>query len=327
MKNINLAAAAMLSLAVTMLAAAAQTPANPALPDGLSALAGKRVLWLGDSITYAGGYVADVNYYLVTRSPSQRFDFINAGLSSETVSGLSEPNHAGGKFPRPDLHERLDRVLNQVRPQVAFACYGMNCGIYLPFDQERFIKYQEGTILLHQKAMQLGIRIIHLTPPVFDARDGDPAYALTLDKYSEWLIQQREKAGWEVIDLHFPMKKFIEDHRQKDPKFHLQPDKVHPNMLGHWVIAKAILQSLGAKDLNAIDSQQKLIDSHSDGEPLFRLINQRLEILRDAWLTATKHLRPGVPTGLPLDQAGLRAAELEKQIDSLNSASVKTPAH
>jgi len=34
------------------------------------------------------------------------FEILNLGLPSETVSGLSEPNHAGGAFPRPDLHER-----------------------------------------------------------------------------------------------------------------------------------------------------------------------------------------------------------------------------
>ena len=327
MNKLTLCAVALLASAITMTTATAENSAAPALPAGLSGLAGKRVLWLGDSITYAGSYVADVNYYLVTRSPSQQFDFINVGLSSETISGLSEPNHAGGKFPRPYLHERLDRVLNQVSPQVAFACYGMNCGIYLPFNEERFEKYKEGTILLHQKATQQGIRIIHLTPPVYDARDGDPAYSLTLDRYSEWLIQQRAKDNWEVIDLHFPMKKFIEDHRKEDPKFMLQPDKVHPDQLGHWVMAKAILQGLGAKDLEMIDTPQKLTAHHPQGELLSKLITQRTELLRNAWLTATKHTRPGVPNGLPLDQAELRAAELEKQINSLNSATSKASTH
>jgi hypothetical protein len=36
---------------------------------------------------------------------------IDAGPPSETVSGLSEEGHAGGQFPRPDLVERLTRVL------------------------------------------------------------------------------------------------------------------------------------------------------------------------------------------------------------------------
>src|SRR6516164_2042518 len=57
-----------------------------------------RIIFLGDSITYAGGYVDDVEAYYVTRFPDRHFEFINMGLGSETVSGLSEPGHAGGKF-------------------------------------------------------------------------------------------------------------------------------------------------------------------------------------------------------------------------------------
>ena len=98
----------------------------------------KRILFLGNSITWAGNYVNDVEAYLRVQYPKRQLEFINVGLSSETVSGLSEPGHAGGSFPRPDLHERLSRVLKQTKPDLVFACYGMNDGIYMPFDNERF---------------------------------------------------------------------------------------------------------------------------------------------------------------------------------------------
>jgi hypothetical protein len=95
------------------------------------------ILFLGNSITYAGGYIEDVEAWYLTRHPRHNIAFIDLGLPSETVSGLSEPGHADGRFPRPDLHERLRRVLEKVHPEVIFACYGMNDGIYLPFDQGR----------------------------------------------------------------------------------------------------------------------------------------------------------------------------------------------
>ena len=97
----------------------------------------KRVLFLGDSITYAGQYVEFVEAYFATRFPNRHIEFLNAGLPSETVSGLSERGHAGGKFPRPDLHERLGRVLEKMKPDVVIACYGMNDGIYLPHAEAR----------------------------------------------------------------------------------------------------------------------------------------------------------------------------------------------
>src|SRR6476646_10487936 len=88
--------------------------------------AAKRVVFLGDSITYSGEYVEFIEAYFTTHFPQRQIEFLNLGLPSETVSGLSEDGHAGGSFPRPDLHERLARVLEKTRPDTVIACYGMN---------------------------------------------------------------------------------------------------------------------------------------------------------------------------------------------------------
>ena len=86
----------------------------PLAAQDAGSLAGKRVVFLGDSNTQAGGYVAFTTYYLEKLYPKKDFDVIGLGLASKTLSGLSEDGHAGGKFPRPSLFERLDRML--VRP-------------------------------------------------------------------------------------------------------------------------------------------------------------------------------------------------------------------
>ena len=164
--------------------------------------AAKRVVFLGDSITYAGAYVETVEAYFVTRFPDRGVAFINVGLPSETVSGLSEDGHAGGQFPRPDLHERLDRVLAQLKPDFVVACYGMNDGIYLPFDEARFAKYRDGLQRLRDKCAAAGAKVLHVTPPTFDeVKGGHPGYANTLDRYSDWLLAKRAD-GWDVVDLH-----------------------------------------------------------------------------------------------------------------------------
>ena len=128
----------------------------------------KRIVFLGDSITFAGRYVACVDAWI----ESQRFDHkplvIDAGLPSETVSGLSEDGHAGGAFPRPDLAERLDRVLAVTKPDLVVACYGINCGIYLPFDAGRFEKYQQGITNLKARVEKAGAKFIVVTPPFYD---------------------------------------------------------------------------------------------------------------------------------------------------------------
>jgi hypothetical protein len=83
---------------------------------------GARVVFLGDSITRSGGYVAFTTYYLERVYPKRDFDALGLGLASETLSGLNEDGHAGGKFPRPCLFERLGRLPEKARPEVVFAC-------------------------------------------------------------------------------------------------------------------------------------------------------------------------------------------------------------
>ena len=133
-------------LALSLLVTHSNVKANGHSPlDGV-----RRIVFLGDSITYAGHYVDLVEAFLRLKNPGLRCEFLNLGLPSETVSGLSEPGHAGGAFPRPDLHERLDRVLDQTKPDLIVACYGMNDGIYYPYGDDRAAKFQEGMRFLRR---------------------------------------------------------------------------------------------------------------------------------------------------------------------------------
>lgn len=268
------------------------------------------VLFLGNSITYAGQYVTDLEAYYLSRHPDRQLEFINVGLPSETVSGLSEPGHAGGAFPRPDLHERLGRILAQIKPDLVIACYGMNDGIYMPFDQERFRKYRQGMTWLHDTLKKTGARVILVTPPVYDEqRGGAKGYARVLDKYSDWLLEQREK-GWEVADVHYPMKKYLEEQRKANAGFALANDGIHPGELGHWLMAQQLLLHLGEKEAGRYGDIQAAMAAKPKGADIFKLVAERQALMKDAWLTATGHQRPGMQPGLPLQEA----RELEAQI-------------
>jgi lysophospholipase L1-like esterase len=283
----------------------------------------KRILFLGNSITWQGSYVNDIEAYITVHYPDRCFEFINAGLPSETVSGLSEPGHADGKFPRPDLHERLDRVLDQTKPDLVFASYGMNDGIYMPFDKNRFEKFKSGIEWLHQAIVKTGAKIIHITPPVYDeARGKSIGYANVLEQYSTWLLSLRSSRRWEVIDVHFPMKKYLEAHRKVDKKFKLDgfalaADGIHPNETGHWIIARAILLHLGCKAVADKESIAEDMATVANGAEILKLVTQRQNMMRDAWLTATKHKRPGLPEGMPLDEAQATSKALEHEILAL----------
>jgi lysophospholipase L1-like esterase len=314
-------------------------PANPlpALTPGARALSGgKRVVFLGDSITYAGEWVEFVEAYLRLQEPTATFDFVNLGLPSETVSGLSEPGHAGGAFPRPDLHERLDRALAKLRPDVLVACYGMNDGIYHPFGEERFEAFQSGMRRLREKAAGAGARVIHVTPPTFDPvpikantlpagrdeyRQPYEGYNEVLDRYSAWLVSQRAR-GWEVIDAHTPMNRFLAGRRADDARFRLAGDGVHANAQGHWLIAREFLRFLGVPDaLLAAET----FDLATLGAPMapevLGLVKRKQRVLKDAWLNEVGHKRPGMAKGKPVAEAEREAAESERQLRQVSTRS------
>jgi lysophospholipase L1-like esterase len=294
-----------------------------------------RIVFLGDSITYAGGYVADVEAYYVTRFPEQHFEFINVGLSSETVSGLSEPSE---KNPRPDLHERLGRVLEKTKPDLVFICYGMNDGIYSPPSEARLKAFADGMKSVHEQIAAAGVKnIIHVTPPVFDpvgakariSTNGSygfshpyEGYNKTLDQFSDWLMVQR-KAGWQVADLHSGMSRWLAEERKRDPNFNYTKDGVHPDGAGHWAMARQVLLYLGASDVEKDPSPASMVAGNPHGQEILKLVREQEELLRDAWLNFCGFKRPGVKAGLPVPEAEAKSAELDKQIRELAGASQK----
>jgi len=300
--------------------------ADKSLLDGV-----KRVVFLGDSITYSGGYVDILEAAFRVENADRAVEFINIGLPSETVSGLSEPGHAGGAFPRPTVHERLDRLLAKAKPDLIVACYGMNCGMYYPLSDDRFAKYRVGMELLRKKAAAAGAKVVHITPPVFDPvpikarllpaglpeyRQPFEGYNTVLDRYSEWLVSQRAQ-GWVVLDAHFPMAKFLAAEREHDPSFRLAGDGVHINATGHWLIAREVLRAFKApadKLAEAKDGAGFLASIHPRGAELLKLIAQRQAVMKDAWLNECGHLRPGMKKGVPVAEAQAKWTELEAKI-------------
>jgi lysophospholipase L1-like esterase len=263
------------------------------------------MVFLGNSITWAGMYVNDVETYLRVQYPGWQFECINVGLSSETVSGLSEEGHAGGS------------------PRLVFACYGINDGIYMPFDTGRFEKFKNGINWLHEQVEKTGARIIHLTPPYYDeARAKNDGYAAVLNRYADWILKKERSHKWEVIDIHYPMKKYLKAHRKVDAKFgldgfELAQDGVHPGETGHWIIARQILLHLGFKAAANSPGILQSIPQISKAAELLALVTKRENMMRDAWLTATKHSRPGLPVGLPLNEAQAKAEEMMNEIKVL----------
>ncbi|NNE91741.1 MAG: DUF1080 domain-containing protein [Verrucomicrobiales bacterium] len=271
------------------------------------------VLFLGDSITHAGHYITDIEAVLRAGGDLET-ELINLGLPSETCTGLSEPDHP---FPRPNVHDRIDSALEKVKPDLVFACYGMNDGIYHPFSRDRFAAYQQGIEAIIEKVNAAGAKLVLMTPPPFDPEplraknkllpaqtDQDFAWfqiyesydTEVLAKYAEWILQQQGRsdiAG--VIDLRSPVLEAVEEGRKADPDFTYSNDGVHLNAEGHEILSQAILAAFSKTPESPIDSEDR------------SRIAKKQQILHNAWLSHVGHTRPGVAPGLPLETARIAA--------------------
>ena len=280
----------------------------------------KRILFLGDSITAAGGFVNMIELQMRLQGIDPIPEFVNAGLPSENCTGLSEPDHP---FPRPDVHERLDRALAAVKPDVVVACYGMNDGIYFPFSEDRFQKYQAGINRLIETVHASGAKLILLTPPPFDAMPlktagkllpaGQEKYAWfavyenydeVIQKYGRWLLEQHGRTEM-IVDLHTPIVAFWKQQRMTDPTFTVAPDGVHCDNRGHQTIAEVILKAWG------IESWEPISDE------MMALATKKGTVLHDSWLSGIGHKRPGMADGLSLEKAAAQAAEIDKHLQLL----------
>ena len=293
---------------------------------GLPLLAGKRVLVLGDSITQDGRYVSSLEYYLQQLAPETKCDLISIGLSGETVSGLTE---AGHPRPRPCVLERLDRALQAVKPQVVFACYGMNDGIYHPSAPEHLAAFATGLRQLITRVRAAGATLVLITPPVFDpvpvAAKTVPAtapafgygrffagYDAVLAEFAAMETALREP-GVTVIDLHTPMAAALTARRATDPAFTFAPDGVHPGDAGHLLMARIIGAGLGLP-LPATDLEAEVARLKAD--PVYDLVSARRQLRSEAWLNFVGFTHDRTYKSTSINAAEQAAKLLQDQVDA-----------
>lgn len=228
--------------------------------------AAKTILFLGDSITRDGRYVRQIEGELAKQAPGA-WRVINHGKNSETVSNLSEAYHPGR---RPCVFARLDEEL-KLKPDWVVACYGINCGIYHPFNEKRFAAYKEGMEKFLKTAHAAGAKVVLLTSPPYAAmgpfpegadnaakeaivekasaeaereaekdpnkfgyRTPFPYYDYVMAKYAKWLLTLDNGKDVFVVDLREPMLSKLKETHDRDP--------IHPNGLGHSIMAETFLK-------------------------------------------------------------------------------------
>jgi lysophospholipase L1-like esterase len=283
----------------------------------------KRIVFLGDSITDEGTFIAYMETCCQLHAPDIHLTFINLGVSSETASGLTEADHP---FPRPCIHERIERALQESKPDWVVLGYGMNDGIYSPFSTERFQAYQNGMLAAIRIIHQYGAKAIVMTPPPFDPEPinadvlltyGQEAYSYmapyahyndVVRYFSNWILTLDSTAD-EVVNIYDPLLQDREQELKINPAYH-SGDGIHPNSGGHWIIAKTLLSHLFHITMEQIPD---FVDQ-PDKSQLFQLVLQRQMLLSPAWKEHVGHTNPNKAEALPLEFALRKGEEITKQI-------------
>ena len=266
---------------------------HPTVFAAESTSAPETILFLGDSITAAGGYVRAIDAALKQQNPENPYRIINRGKSSETVSGLSEAYHPG---VRPCLFARLKKEIDSAKPDWVVACYGINDGIYHPYDDSRFEAYKTGINRLIKEVHASGSHLILLTAPPYAKAgpafpDGTNAvtrekllaeankqanaeavknpnkygyrtpyayYDQVMETYAAWLLTLKNQENVWVIDLRKAMLPSVKETHGKDP--------IHPNKLGHDLMAVSFLEQWPRIRKEA-SSSKKATNEHQKAEP------------------------------------------------------------
>ncbi len=217
----------------------------------------KNIVFIGDSITDGGTYPAIVEAFAIA-SGILDYDFINLGVSSENVSGVTEKGHP---FPRPSVLNRIDRITELIEGEWATVMYGQNDGIYQPFSQERFDLYKKGIGEVAEKLHKSGFKVALMTPTPFDPvsfRGGLSCdeevdfgsvwadYDKVMKEYSKWILSCG--LGDKVIDTHSAVKDYLLLKRKTKPDFKTG-DGIHQGEEGNYIIAAQVLKALFGIDI------------------------------------------------------------------------------
>ena len=218
------------ALLSSLLFAAAVSPASP-VPVQIGDR--ETIVFYGDSITEQNLYTAYLETFLLSRFPKKDLAFFNLGWSGDTASG-------GNK--------RFARDVLPVRPSLVFVNFGMNDGGYKAYDDATFRNYLSAQGALADTVRAAGAReVLFTTSPVDDVlRKDEGVYNETLSRMALGLGQLSAERGLPLIDLLHPMLEVQRHAKEKDPAFTMIPDTVHPDAVGHLVMAYAALRRIDA---------------------------------------------------------------------------------
>jgi len=202
---------------------------------------GARVVFLGDSITHANDYISRIADYYHEYLSDRKVCFYNCGVSGGSLRAMLTI---------------FDQDIAVHNPTHAVIMIGINDSARdllseLPRGKERYDRmlsafdlYKERLDTICQKLEALGCEIILCTQTPYDEyQESDVptfkgGFAL-LFAYAEYVRCYAKEKGYKLCDYHTYISKVAQFEEV------IRPDRVHPNELGHYHMAKCFLEFQG----------------------------------------------------------------------------------
>jgi lysophospholipase L1-like esterase len=280
---------------------------------------GDRIAFLGDSITQQRFFTEWAENYLALRFPDLHLKFMNCGWGGETAEGALA---------------RMDRDLFAFYPTLVVVAYGMNDAAYTDPSDEILARFSPAMQKIVHRIQKHKARVVLLTPGMVDVRMA-PSYLRNVDynrkgvrRLADWVLQFGKEKNLPVFDVHRLMNDVAEKTGRFNSPLRLFLEGIHPNEMGHLVMAFALLKALGVperkeevlfdaahgKVRNSVGVQAEMVAGPSEGH----FLSIQMDQLPFYVPSAARDILPFVPfqeefnqlrlavNGLPHDQYDLK---------------------
>jgi len=221
---------------------------------------GDRVVFLGDSITEQRLYTTYIEAYALSRHPTWKLTFRNAGWGGDTAwlrmrYGTNEVRlFAADDATRTELVNRavafgLQRDVLPLNPSVVMVKFGMNDHYYQAFRPDILRAYVSAQSETARLLSASGARVVFLTPQPIEENRADPDKDdrnQSLRKFSDALGEVAARANALFVDQFDP---YMAVMLSSGASTIGRGDAIHPGPAGQTIMAWIILKKLGARAL------------------------------------------------------------------------------
>ncbi|MDO4627632.1 MAG: GDSL-type esterase/lipase family protein [Planctomycetia bacterium] len=193
---------------------------------------GDTIAWLGDSITFLGGF-------------PNRPGYVNLCENAFKANGIEVKMHRFGVSGHKST-QMLDRVEQVINAEPKPTWMTLSCGVNDVWHGERGValpQYKENITKIIDKVQAAGIQVVIFTATMIQ-EDVDNDLNKKLVAYNDFLREIAKEKGCVLADMNQAMQKQVADYRTRTglTDNFLTGDGVHMNFLGDVMMARTVLK-------------------------------------------------------------------------------------